>query len=179
MLLSHFQHVCDFTEGFRVNHAGAGARVGGPGVRGAGVEGAQAPPLRSNAAAPDNLKGSPSAHALAKSSDTKGMQFCCETLCLLRCVQHFKLAICTCWQQCYQSCAGSSCTSCMRSWFRNQHINHSVCQCACFCLSCFMAVRWPLLECIHLPRHLTWSLSHQDTSVLMSTWVLSSVGDCV
>ncbi|KAA6420458.1 MAG: hypothetical protein FRX49_09619 [Trebouxia sp. A1-2] len=54
-----------------VNHAGAGARVGGPGVRGAGVEGAQAPPLRSNAAAPDNLKGSPSAHALAKSSDTK------------------------------------------------------------------------------------------------------------
>ena len=86
---THLQHVFDLTEDFRVNRAGAGARVGGPGVRGAGVEGARAPQLGSDAAALDDVKGSPSAHALTKSSGTKGMHFHCETLSLL----HFCAAL--------------------------------------------------------------------------------------
>ncbi len=119
------------TESFRVNHAGAGSRVGGAGLRGAGVDGARAPKPLSDAAAPDDGEGLPSAHALAKSSGTKGMPFSCETLCLLHTVQHFELAICTCGQQ---LCAGSSCTSCMRSCFGSQRMDHSVCQCALFLL---------------------------------------------
>jgi len=90
-----------------VNHAGTGARVGGEGVRGAGVEGTKAPKPLSDAAAPDDVKGLPSSGALAKSSGTKGMQSYCEELCFLHSVQHVELTICTCWQQ---LCAGSSCT---------------------------------------------------------------------
>ncbi len=111
---TQLQQVHHITEGFRVNRAGAGASVGEAGVL-------------SDAAAPDDVKGSPSAHVLAKSPGTTGMQFYCEMLCLLQGVQHFEVTICTCWQQ---SCAGSSCTSCMRSCVGSQHIIHTVCQCA-------------------------------------------------
>ena len=121
------QRVYHFSVGFRVDHAGTGARVGGLRVPGAGVKGVQAPKPLSDAAAPDDVEGSQSAHALAKSSGTKGGQSYREMLCLLHCVQHFEHAICTCEQQ---LCAVSSYTSCMRSWSGSQHINHSVCQCA-------------------------------------------------
>jgi len=81
------------TESIRVNYAGAGARVGGAGVQDAGVEGAQVPKPPSDAAAPDDVKGSPSAHALAKSSGTKGRQSYCENLCLLHCTLSLPFAL--------------------------------------------------------------------------------------
>ncbi len=144
-----------------MDHVGAGARVGGAGVRGAGVEGAQAPKPPSHAAASDDVKGSPAAHALAKSSGTNGMPFHCETLCLLHCVQHFEHASCTCGQQ---LCAVSSCTSCMRFG--------SISTIACVNVLCSAyPASWrctgPSLNACIILCHLTWSVIHQDTSVLM------------